>query len=105
MKSTIQKLLVRLARMHPKNHKHGREAYPQLWYVLPNNRIIKWLCKHLIGHEPSQTERGYAGGRFEDRWCRWCNQHMILPVAETEDFPDSWGDIPDQINRQLPPST
>lgn len=63
-------------------------GYPQTMYLamkLPRRlqRAARWLCRHAGGHELSDTDRGYGGGGFIDRWCRWCNQHIEVPVEES----------------------
>ncbi len=42
----------------------------------------EWLCGKLIGHEWSETERGYHGTGTIDVWCRWCNFHEEVPIEE-----------------------
>jgi hypothetical protein len=65
--------------------------YPQTWGLVARLRPkwvqkpLKWLCKTLIGHEPSKTERGYAGDGNVDYWCRWCNQLLRGRVEEDPD--------------------
>ena len=44
--------------------------------------IIYWLCKVMIGHEISRTEKGYGGGPYEDRHCRWCDKVFQVPLGE-----------------------
>lgn len=50
---------------------------------MPKNKWLKksiqWLCGFLGGHELSNTEWGYGGGEFADRWCRWCNKVIKVP--------------------------
>ena len=41
-------------------------------------RLIQFICG-MFGHELSKTEWGYGGGKYADRWCRWCNKLIILP--------------------------
>lgn len=63
----------------------SRWRYPQLMFFLPSKsrceRFLRPLCARL-GHELSETEHGYAGGDFEDRWCRWCGQHVSVPKGK-----------------------
>jgi hypothetical protein len=40
--------------------------------------VIQFFCG-IKGHEPSRTEWGYGGGDYADRWCRWCDKHIIVP--------------------------
>lgn len=57
--------------------------YPQTWYYVPKNkyarRFCSFLCSILGGHELSNTEWGYGGGKYADRWCRWCNEMVQVP--------------------------
>lgn len=57
--------------------------YPQGWYFMPRNKIIRsflqTLCKIVGGHELSETEWGYGGGEYADRWCRWCDKMIQVP--------------------------
>ena len=60
--------------------------YPQLWYHMPRKRnyprlrrFLQWGCG-LLGHELSKTEWGYGGGKYADRWCRWCDKIFSVPV-------------------------
>lgn len=46
-------------------------------------RTIQWLCAKTGGHELSRTELGYGGGEMVDRWCRWCNYRIPIPVDES----------------------
>jgi len=95
-----------LAKLHPKNA--GKENYPQLWNCWPK-WTAKWsglgyckghgdnvkarvnplwfirtrLCGFLTGHELSETEWGYGGGRFVDRNCRWCDLLIQVPKQES----------------------
>lgn len=41
-------------------------------------KIIQGICG-IRGHELSKTEWGYRGGEYADRWCRWCNKHIVVP--------------------------
>jgi len=69
--------------------------YPQLWNFASGKRrvtrFVRWLCENFIGHELSETEWGYGGDGYVDRWCRWCN--LKIGVAKQfikpEEFPVS----------------
>lgn len=84
-------MLVFLASLHPKNRKSDRRNYPQLWYCWPVwtkrikwiHTVKTWLCSKLTGHEWSETEWGYGGGKMCDRWCRWCDKFAQIPVEES----------------------
>lgn len=65
----------------------GKERYFQTWTWMGKLRrcgfptlvkIIQFVCG-LKGHELSKTEWGYGGGEYADRWCRWCNKHIVVP--------------------------
>lgn len=57
--------------------------YPQTWYIVAGHKrtskIAQFLCNLFIGHELSETEWGYGGGEYADRWCRWCNKMIQVP--------------------------
>lgn len=80
------KILSCIARWHPKNwHDEDRTTYPQLWYCMPSTkrfprlrRVLQFLCG-LTRHELSNTEWGYGGGKYADRWCRWCDKLFRVP--------------------------
>ena len=44
--------------------------------------IIERICRLVIGHEISRTEKGYGGGPYEDRNCRWCDKVFQVPLGE-----------------------
>ena len=83
-----------LARLHPSNWKNDNWEYPQLWWIWrkigfgrPHERTIRRLvlentCKSLTGHEPSETEWGYGGGDYVDRWC-----NKLMKVHKKEEPP------------------
>lgn len=91
MSINIKRLLVFLARLHPKNRIDHRRAYPQLWYCIPHwIKRSKWLrrcleagCGLLTGHELSKTEWGYGGGKMVDHHCRWCDRLIQIPLSES----------------------
>ena len=60
------------------------ESYPQFWYCLPRSKTLRkplqFLCGLLGGHELSKTEWGYGGGPYADRWCRWCDKRVEVPL-------------------------
>ena len=67
--------------------REARLAYPQSWNLLVGEPrwvqwVARWLCGHLGGHELSDTERGYSGGRFVDHHCRWCDLLIRIPMDE-----------------------
>ena len=71
-----------------------REGYFQTWASawrirrLCGKRVyrgLQCLCGRLTGHEPSKTEWGYGGGRYVDRWCRWCNLQIQVPASDAPD--------------------
>lgn len=85
--------------------KKGSDSkYPQTWNLMPKRWIecknefypngqrklrrarlrlaLEWFCGVLIGHEISETERGYNGGRYIDCNCRWCDKSFQIPVEE-----------------------
>lgn len=76
-------------------------AYSFWWHV--NKFIVRklykppiyLLCRILIGHELSETEKGYGGGITEDRHCRWCDKVFQVPAG---DFAREWGG---EIKRSL----
>lgn len=98
----VRLLLPWIARLHPSNWRKDRWGYPQLWWVTPRwdtklkrqgiyrltkrLKVVQWVCGCATGHEMSDTEWGYGGGRFVDRHCRWCDKVFKVPKAE-EDLP------------------
>lgn len=56
--------------------------YPQTWNFMPRNwflrKFLQVLCGILGGHEISETEFGYSGGKNVFCNCRWCDKEMIL---------------------------
>lgn len=100
----FRRLLIWIAKLLPKNKK---KSYPQLWYYwgwlgpkikqgsdnyrLPH-RVLHRTCQFLTGHEPSNTEWGYGGGNYVDRWCRWCNYKLSVRIEE-EILPKKMKDI------------
>jgi hypothetical protein len=46
----------------------------------------------MMGHEISQTESGYGGGRWADKWCRWCDKLIKVPIEESP-FAMEWGHL------------
>lgn len=56
-------------------------------------RVIQRLCGWITGHEYSKYDRGYGGGLYEDRYCRWCNQYFAVPVPEGIEDLDSYEDF------------
>ena len=62
------------------------EEYPQTWYYMPyrglTRRFLQGLCGFICGHEKSDTEWGYGGGKYVDNWCRWCNKVIKVPISE-----------------------
>ena len=108
---------VRLARLSLwiRPEPYGGTDYPQTWwmrsklvsYVLPPanesgtrywsirswifrrllNPVHYWVCGLVIGHEISETEKGYGGGITEDRHCRWCDKVFQVPAGE---FAKEW---------------
>lgn len=119
MKKTIGKMMPYFARFHWSNWRKGRWHYPQLWWVA--NKIARFLsgqkkgkeltaqyrktqffieviCGFLTGHELSETEWGYGGGRYIDRHCRWCDKTFQLPKQE-EFLPKVFGDFVDGFDK------
>ena len=77
------KLLIWLSHNWKKNK--GTD-YPQTWYYMPKRKHFPWtysllqfFCGVFGGHELSKTEWGYCGGKYADRWCRWCNKLIQVP--------------------------
>ena len=83
--------------------RHGGMSpdYPQTWWLslrvfgwLPRplyhrvDRLWQWFCGKFIGHEISETEKGYGGGPYEDRHCRWCDKMFQVPLGA---FAREWG--------------
>ena len=72
----------------------AREARTRYWEIRSwifcrvLNPIHYWLCGLIIGHELSETEKGYRGGITEDRHCRWCDKVFQVPAGE---FAKEWG--------------
>ena len=73
-----------------KNWKKNKDKdYPQTWFYISKfkrfkhfqkiKRFLQWLCVVCGGHELSNTEWGYGGGKFADGWCRWCNKMIQVP--------------------------
>lgn len=76
--------------------------YPQTWWLytrtfklivpvwIPLRRRLYrlgknfWqrICGWFVGHELSETEKGYGGGPYEDRHCRWCDKVFQVPLGE-----------------------
>ena len=64
-------------------------GYFQTWPYVAKVRRIPFIGKPLVfilqticgvrGHELSNTEWGYGGGEYADRWCRWCNKLIKVP--------------------------
>ena len=85
--------------------------YLQTWHLVTKytrwckwlRRPIQWLCGKLCGHEISQTEQGYGGGKYADCWCRWCNKHIQVPVDESP-FACEWRDHFGDGNGMVEPS-
>ena len=83
----FSRFLSKLALLHPKNHtSSANREYPQTWYLMPKKRnhprlrcLIQQMCGFLTGHELSKTEWGYGGGKYADRWCRWCDKMIRVP--------------------------
>ena len=78
------RILAILASLLPSNKlTQRRRQYPQLWYCMPSNKLLRkalqFLCGLLGGHELSETEWGYGGGKYADRWCRWCDKLVKVP--------------------------
>ncbi len=103
--NAVKRMLPYIALAHPKNWSTHSRDYPQLWdiwYFKPKP-LSRWLRRHVIekicgvltGHEPSETEWGYGGGDYVDRWCRWCNK--LLKVHRKEAIlPEVMQDIIDR---------
>lgn len=49
------------------------------------SKIAQALCALTIGHQDS-GDKGYNGGEFEDRWCRWCNRMYQIPKGQFARF-------------------
>ena len=75
------------------------QDYPQTWNLLKSwipywipfrrkffrhlyNPSLYWLCGKLVHHELSKTEKGYGGGPYEDRHCRWCDKVFWVPLGD-----------------------
>jgi len=88
--SFTHRLLLWVARCHPKNQTPENIGYPQLWYCWPRwtkrvewvRRLKTWLCGKTTGHEWSKTESGYSKGGV-DCWCRWCDEMVTMPLCES----------------------
>lgn len=83
-----QRILARISRLWKRNRD---KDYPQLWYCMPwwtpARRFLKWLCG-VTGHELSETEWGYGGGKYADRHCRWCDKRIqVLIESVISEFP------------------
>ena len=79
--------------MMPKEWKETKELYPngnkKLIRKHPRSiKFLEWLCGVLTGHEISNTERGYGGGKFYDYHCRWCDKLIQIPTSEMPS--DDW---------------
>jgi hypothetical protein len=58
--------------------------YFQTWAYVANldavnKNILRFLCGIIFKHPHSKTEWGYGGGKYADRWCRWCNKMFQVP--------------------------
>lgn len=82
----------------------AQREYPQLWWYNATLRkrhktlAMLWqsVCGKLTGHELSKTEHGYSGGRYIDRWCRWCNTRIQIPIEQSI-FAREYPDLIDEI--------
>jgi len=101
----VRRLLLWVARCHPKNQTAVNIDYPQLWYCWPRwtkrvkwvHRLKTWLCGKITGHEWSETESGYSGCGV-DRWCRWCDKMVTMPLSESP-LSGEMKDLSKQIKR------
>lgn len=64
------------------------DGYFQTWafvcrFPKPVKVLIQRVCARLTEHHLSNTEWGYGGGQYVDRWCRWCNQLVKVPAERT----------------------
>ena len=63
--------------------KNRKTEYSQTWNYMPKDnrlkKVIQFICNIFGGHELSNTEWGYGGGEYADRWCRWCNKMIQVP--------------------------
>lgn len=97
-------ILPLIARLHPSNWRENRWRYPQTWWLMPKRWIevegeyypngqnklrraklrpvLEKICGFLTGHEISNTEYGYGGGKMMDRNCRWCDKFLRIPLEE-----------------------
>lgn len=88
--------------------KHGliwlqkrRWHYPQTWWYVvgkpesPRIHLCQWFCGRFLGHELSDTEKGYGGGGMIDRWCRYCNKRIQIPIRE-EQIDGAFGELMDE---------
>ena len=84
-RSWFKFLLITVFRPIEYTRNEPNSNYPQSWYWVTKIRprflqcMPKFLCGILTGHELSKTEWGYGGGRYADRWCRWCNKRFLVP--------------------------
>ena len=81
MENFKNRLLIKLSKNWYKNK--GKD-YSQTWYYMPKKfrnlrKIIQCICGLWDGHELSNTEWGYGGGQYADRWCRWCDKRIKVP--------------------------
>lgn len=99
-------LLIWYARnLSRKRDKYKNSDYVQTWNLMPRRWIecknefypngqrklkrakfrlfLEWLCEIFIGHELSETERGYSGGGHIDHSCRWCDKTIPIPIEES----------------------
>lgn len=59
-------------------------VYKEKHYHNPLYYILTGLCGILTGHEKSNTEYGYGGGKYIDRNCRWCDKVILEPIEESQ---------------------
>lgn len=92
-----------------KNWKKNKDKdYPQTWYYMPKKyrRIrvfLQWFCGICGGHELSNTEWGYGGGEYADRWCRWCDKKIQVPKESIRfSFKDSEIGVKDLMDEVEP---
>jgi len=90
-KNIIQKfflnLLPKISKYLLLNKKKHNKNYPQTWWYIPLKKNIlritlQKFCSIFTGHELSNTEWGYGGGRFLIRNCRWCGKAFKVPKNE-----------------------
>jgi len=104
IQNKIKRILPYIERLHPANKIQERPKYPQLWNVWPlrknwprTRKAIEKICGFLTGHEISETEWGYGGGKFVDRHCRWCDK--LIKVPKEEEIPPS-SELKDMLDWQ-----